>query len=115
MRAARGRVVFFGQGKCSTCHVPPTYTDVNTGGNPPLLHDASEIGSTSGYELRSATKQFRTTPLRGVWQRPPYFHDGRAATLLDVVNHYITLGPPTGPLGLTEQQKLDLVEFLKSL
>jgi cytochrome c peroxidase len=104
--------VFFGQGDCARCHRLPMYTDVNTGSNPPTLHDASEIGATSGYEQRSATKQFRTTPLRGVWQHPPYFHDGRAATLLDVVNHYNTHFPS---LRLSEPQKLDLVQFLKSL
>ena len=72
---------------------------------------AAEIGADPAYALRSATKQFRTTPLRGLWHRAPYFHDGRALTLLDVVDHYDGfLG-----LGLTGQEKLDLVEFLKSL
>ena len=62
-------------------------------------------------KLRSATGKYRTTPLRGAWQRPPYFHDGRAATLFAVVNHYDQL---LG-LNLSGQQKADLVEFLKSL
>lgn len=54
---------------------------------------------------------YRTTPLRGLWQHPPYFHDGSAADLLAVVNHYDTVFS----LGLTAAQKGDLVEFLKSL
>ena len=112
--AARGQAVFHGQADCARCHRPPTYTDVSTGPNSsvPVLHSAFEIGANPAYALRSATKQFRTTPLRGVWQHPPYFHDGRARTLLDVVNFYNTHFPN---LNLSEQQKTDLVAFLKSL
>jgi mono/diheme cytochrome c family protein len=112
--AARGQELFNGTtARCSTCHVPPTYTDVLLGSDPkePLLHTATEIGATSGYEQRSATGRFRTTPLRALWQHAPYFHDGRAADLLAVVNHYNT----HFSLGLTDEQKADLVEFLKSL
>ncbi len=111
--AQRGQVVFSGAGKCATCHVPPTYTDVLTGPDPtvPLLHSPSETGMDPLYAQRSATKAYRTSPLRGIWQHPPYFHDGSAATLADVVAHYDqVLG-----LGLTAQQSSDLVEFLKSL
>jgi cytochrome c peroxidase len=61
--------------------------------------------------LRTATGRYRTTPLRGLWQHPPYFHDGSAPTLLDVVNHY----NDHFSLNLTEAQKADLVEYLKSL
>jgi hypothetical protein len=111
--AARGQMLFNGAARCSTCHVPPTYTDVLLGPDPkmPLLHSAAEIGATSGYEQRSATGKFRTTPLRALWQHAPYFHDGRALDLLAVVNHYNM----HFSLGLTEEQKADLVEFLKSL
>jgi cytochrome c peroxidase len=66
---------------------------------------------TPSYASRSATKQYRTTPLRGVWQHAPYFHDGSAATLSDVVATYNT----RKSLGLTTQQSADLVEYLKSL
>ena len=63
------------------------------------------------YASRSATKLYRTTPLRALWQHPPYFHDGSAATLVDVVNHYdAVLG-----LVLTDDEKADLVEYLKTL
>lgn len=112
--AARGELLFHGQADCARCHRPPTYTDVSSGPNSsiPVLHSAAEIGANPAYALRSATKQYRTSPLRGVWQHPPYFHDGRATTLRDVVNHYNTHFPN---LNLTPQQVDDLVQFLKSL
>ena len=63
------------------------------------------------HAARSASKRYRTTPLRGLWQHALYFHDGSAATLDDVVEHYRkTLG-----LTLTPRQRADLVEYLKSL
>ena len=65
----------------------------------------------ASYALRTATGKYRTTPLRGLWQHAPYFHDGSAADLLAVVNHYDNLFG----LNLTEAQKADLVEYLKSL
>jgi cytochrome c peroxidase len=77
----------------------------------PFLHDAAEVGMDPAYADRSATGKYRTTPLRGLWQHPPYFHDGTAPTLLAVVNHYDQLFG----LNLTAGQKADLVEFLKSL
>ena len=63
------------------------------------------------YALRTATGKYRTTPLRGLWQHAPYFHDGSARDLLSVVNHYNHVFA----LNLTAAQKGDLVEFLKSL
>ncbi len=60
---------------------------------------------------RGANDRYRTTPLRALWQHPPYFHDGSAATLADVVEHY----DQTFSLGLTAEQKADLVAFLQSL
>ena len=62
------------------------------------------------YAARTANKAYRTTPLRGLWQHPPYFHDGSAATLADVVGHYNS----TLTLGLTAAQQQDLVEYLKT-
>ena len=98
---------------CATCHIPPTYTDVLAGPDPrvPRLHDPRVIPTEPVYASRSATKQYRTTPLRALWQHPPYFHDGSAPDLLAVVNHYDKLFA----LRLTAAQKADLVEFLKSL
>ena len=103
--AARGETVFFGDGTCGTCHLEPFYTDA------PMLHDPDETGMDPTRAERGGTGQYRTTPLRGAWQHPPYFHDGSAATFEDVVAHYDDyLG-----LDLTTRQKIDLVEFLKSL
>jgi cytochrome c peroxidase len=75
------------------------------------LHEASEIGVDGAYAARSATKRYRTTPLRALFQHAPYFHDGSAPTLAAVVDHYErVLG-----LTLTPGQKADLVEYLKSI
>jgi hypothetical protein len=104
--AARGQAVFSGQGQCSTCHAGPTFTDANT-----QLHDPSETPTDPTHAERSATKMYRTTPLRALWQHPPYFHDGSAATLPDLVDRYDS----AKNLQLTPQQKADLVEYLKSL
>ncbi|HKA41893.1 MAG TPA: di-heme oxidoredictase family protein [Burkholderiales bacterium] len=111
--AKRGEALFKGDAKCATCHVPPTFTDVLAGpdASAPLLHDPAEVGTDPAYALRTATKRYRTTPLRALWQHPPYFHDGRAADLLAVVNHY----DAQFFLKLTPKQKADLVEFLKSI
>ena len=65
----------------------------------------------AAYANRTANKAYRTTPLRGLWQHPPYFHDGTAATLADVVAHYNQVRK----LNLSASQQQDLVEYLKSL
>jgi mono/diheme cytochrome c family protein len=111
--ARRGAALFNGAANCASCHKPPTFTDVLSGPDPgvPFLHDPSQIPTDPAYAARSATKQWRTTPLRALWQHPPYFHDGSAKDLLEVVNRYNA----RFSLGLTERQKADLVEFLKSL
>lgn len=75
------------------------------------LHDASDVGTDPAYAQRTKNKRYRTTPMRGLATHAPYFHDGSAATLADVVNHYDS----HMQLGLTAAQKSDLVEFLKSL
>ncbi len=109
--AERGRDLFGGEAKCASCHMGARYTDVNTG----VLHRPAEVGQDRAYAARSATKRYRTTPLRGLWNPPqltgPYFHDGSAATLTQVVEHY----DRRFRLGLTPRQKADLVEFLKTL
>jgi cytochrome c2 len=104
--AARGREVFQGAGQCATCHTGSTFTDANR-----RLHDPAKFFTDPGYALRSATKMWRTAPLRGVWQHPPYFHDGSSPTLADVVDRY----DANFHLGLTPQQKADLVQYLLSL
>ena len=73
--------------------------------------DSMAEPETPSYASRSATKQYRTSPLKGIWQHPPYFHDGSAATLEDVVRTYNT----KRSLGLTSQQVSDVAQYLKSL
>jgi len=105
--AERGKAVFTGAAKCATCHSGPHYTDINRN----RWHDPAETGMDPGYAQRTAKKRYRTTPLRGLATHAPYFHDGSAATLEDVVEHY----DATLHLALSASQKQDLVEFLKSL
>ena len=110
--AKRGETLFSGGARCATCHAPPAFTDVAKGGSKtPFLHDPSETRTNAAYAGRTATKKYRAAPLRGVWQHPPYFHDGRAADLAAVVDHYDT----ALSLKLTAAQKADLVQYLKSL
>jgi mono/diheme cytochrome c family protein len=104
--AVRGQTVFQDPGQCASCHVGAEYTDANA-----RLHPPSEVPTDPTHAQRSATKMYRTTPLRGLWQHAPYFHDGSAATLADVVDRYVS----AKGLQLTAQQKADLVEYLKSL
>jgi len=111
--AKRGKHLFRNEAGCATCHQGPTFTDVLSGPTRtvPFLHDPAEVGMDPAYAARTATGKYRTTPLRGLWQHAPYFHDGSAPNLLAVVNHYNQLFG----LNLTEAQKADLVEYLKSL
>jgi mono/diheme cytochrome c family protein len=105
--AERGRTVFEGAGRCATCHSGPALTDVGSG----RLHAPAETGMDPRYAARTTQKAYRTTPLRGLQQHPPYFHDGSAPTLADVVAHY----ERALSLSLSEAQRRDLVEYLKSL
>ena len=111
--AARGRDVFRGPAGCVRCHQGPTFTDVLSGPPAawPVLHDPAEVGTEPLYAARSATKRYRTTPLRGLFQHAPYFHDGSAPDLAAVVEHYVA----QFGLNLSAAQKADLVEYLKSL
>ncbi len=102
----RGKIVFNNQGNCSACHSGDNFTDADT-----QLHYPDVIGTDSTLASRSFTGKYRTTPLAGVWQHPPYFHDGSAATLLDVVEHYNN----HFALGLMPSEKDDLVQYLLSL
>ena len=111
--ANRGKHLFRNEAGCATCHQGPNFTDVSSGPvrGVPFLHDPAEVGTEPLYAARTATGKYRTTPLRALWQHPPYFHDGSAPDLLAVVNHYNR----QFKLNLTEAQKADLVEYLKSL
>lgn len=106
-RARRGRDVFQ-QARCATCHVPPLYTE--PGWN---MHTADEIGIDDFQAMRSPDERYRTAPLKGLWthQKGGFYHDGRFPTLRAVVDHYDRFFA----LNLSEEQKRDLIEFLKSL
>ena len=103
--AERGRAVF--NANCARCHIDGNLTDNNNG----VLHRPSETGMDSAYAARTTQKLYRATPLRGLWQHAPYFHDGSAKTLEDVVEHYMRVRS----LNLTGSQKGDLINFLKTL
>jgi hypothetical protein len=106
--AARGKEVFEGRGQCATCHVPPLFTE--PGHN---LHSPEEMNIDSFEADRSPTHMYRTAPLAGLWshQKGGFYHDGRFATLRDVISFYDN----TRRLGLNESEKSDLIEYLKSL
>jgi hypothetical protein len=106
--AERGKEVFNGAGKCASCHAPPLYTE--PGWN---MHTAEEVCVDDFQANRAPDKRYRTTPLNGLWTHTKggFYHDGRFTTLLAVVNHYDSCFR----LGLGDREKMDLVEFLKSL
>jgi hypothetical protein len=106
--AARGQALFEGEADCASCHVPPLFTE--PGWN---LHTPDEIGIDSFQADRSPDLRYRTAPLKGLWTHTKggFYHDGRFATLQDVVDHYDT----HFNLGLTDGEKSDLIEYLKSL
>jgi mono/diheme cytochrome c family protein len=110
--AERGRALFEGAAGCSGCHSGALFTDANE-----RLHSPDEVVSepepkgAPSYASRSATKQYRTAPLKGLWQHPPYFHNGSAKTLDEVVATYNS----RKQLKLTKEQMADLAQYLKSL
>jgi hypothetical protein len=105
--AKRGDELFSGKAKCSNCHVPPLYSE--PGWN---LHTAEELGIDDFQAQRSPTDRYRTTPLKGLWhRRGGFYHDGRFATLLEVVQHYNKVFK----LNLSSGEMHDLVEYQKSL
>jgi len=110
-RAERGQAVFAGKARCASCHVPPLYTE--PGDN---LHKAEDIGIDDFQAQRGPAGRYRTVPLRALWDtkkihKGGFYHDGRFATLGDVVNHY----DQHFGTRLSEQEKADLIEFLKSI
>ena len=77
------------------------------------MHTPSEIGVDDFQANRAPDKAYRTSPLRGLWTHTKggFYHDGRFTDLLDIVDDYDQFFA----LGLTPQQKSDLIEYLKSL
>jgi len=106
--AVRGEIIFKNKADCARCHVPPLFTE--PGWN---MHSPAEIGIDDFQALRSPDEMYRTTPLKGLWshQKGGFYHDGRFAGLMDVVDHYNSFFV----LGLSDQEKSDLVEYLKSI
>jgi cytochrome c553 len=106
--ADHGQTLFNGVATCSTCHVPPLYTEPGW-----QMHTGAEIGIDNFQADRSPDHRYRTTPLRGVWARAKggFYHDGRYPTLLAVVQHY----NQAFNLRLSDSDMNDLVEYLKSL
>jgi mono/diheme cytochrome c family protein len=106
--ALRGMQLFENKANCVRCHVPPTFTE--PGWN---MHTPEEIGIDDFQANRAPDKRYRTSPLKGLWTHTKggFYHDGRFATLPDVVNHY----DAHFKLNLTNEEKRDLVEYLKSL
>lgn len=106
--AARGLELFNGVAQCATCHIAPIFTDAGFN-----LHTAEEIGIDDFEASRSPTGQYRTSPLRGLFARSQggYYHDGRFATLGDVIQHYNS----HFDLQLSAEDQADLVEYLKSI
>ena len=104
--AERGKQVFNGTGRCGQCHSGDLFTDANM-----TLHDPIEVGTDPILASRGKTGKYRTTPLAGIWQHPPYFHNGSASTIDEVIEHY----DRHMVLGLTEDDKSDLRNYLLSL
>ena len=106
--AERGKKVFMGQAQCSTCHVPPLFTE--PGHN---MHPGSDIGIDNWQADRSPTHMYRTSPLAGLWahKKGGFYHDGRFPTVRAVINHYNA----AFDLKLTEAQQKDLAQYLLSL
>lgn len=104
----RGQEVFFGKGKCSSCHTPPYYTDN-------LMHN---LQAERFYKPRmingrmaNADGPIKTFPLRGIKDSPPYLHDDRLLTLEDTVEFFNVILETK----LTAREKSDLVAFLRAL
>lgn len=106
--AARGAALFSGKAQCSNCHVPPLFTE--PGWN---MHTASEVCVDDFQASRSPDDRYRTSPLNGLWTHTKggFYHDGRFATLGDVIDHYDSCFS----LGLSAQEKSDLSQYLLSL
>ncbi|ULJ76457.1 MULTISPECIES: c-type cytochrome [Rhizobium] len=109
--AEKGKALFNDKAKCATCHVPPLFTE--PGWN---LHTADEIGIDDFQAMRSPDERYRTASLRALWNtekihKGGFYHDGRFATLEDVVRHY----DRHLKLDLTDEERSDLIEYLKSI
>jgi cytochrome c peroxidase len=104
----RGQEIFFGKGQCAACHTPPYYTD-NLMHNLQVERFFKEV--TINGRTASADGPIKTFPLRGIKDSPPYLHDDRLLTLADTVEFFNLVLE----LKLNEQEKKDLVAFMRAL
>jgi hypothetical protein len=109
--AERGQRLFNGKARCASCHVPPLYSEPGF-----ALHTGAEIGIDEFQAERSPDGRYHTTPLRALWDakkihKGGFYHDGRFASLGDVVDHY----DRHFGLRLSAGEKAELIEFLKSI
>jgi cytochrome c peroxidase len=104
----RGEQVFFGKGRCATCHVPPYYTD-NLMHN--LRTDRFFEPREIEHHMAASDGTIKTFPLRGIKDSPSYLHDGRLLTLDDTVEFFNLVLE----LKLSAQEKQDLLAFLYTL
>ena len=103
-----GQEVFFGKAQCASCHTPPHYTD-NTMHN--LQADRFYKQHLVNGMMMASDGPIKTFPLRGIKDTPPYLHDGRLLTLEDTVEYFNLVLDRK----LTEQEKKDVVAFLRTL
>jgi cytochrome c peroxidase len=104
----RGQDVFNGKGRCNACHSGPYFTDN-------LMHDLKterfyKQQMVNGM-VAAGDGPIKTFPLRGIKDSPPYLHDGRLLTLEDTVEFFNLVDGTK----LTDQEKADLVAFLRTL
>ena len=104
--AGKGKALFLNKAECAICHPAPRLADNE-------LHSAEELGIDDFEAMRSPTGEYRTTPLGGLFARSKggFYHDGRFATLRDVIEHY----DDHRQLNLTDEEMGALEEYLKSL
>jgi cytochrome c peroxidase len=118
--AKRGFDLFVGKANCVLCHSGPNFTDEgfhNIG-----LKDNKDEGRYTQVRIKVLKGAFKTPTLRDIALTAPYMHDGTYATLEEVVDHYDrggddkgNLDPNIKPLALTDPEKKDLVQFMKTL
>jgi hypothetical protein len=108
LAAERGKEIFNGKAQCARCHVPPLFTEPDWN-----AHVPADVCVDSFQADRSPDRIYRTAPLGGLFahQKGGFYHDGRFATLPDVVNHY----EECFKLQLSDDEKFDLVQYLLTL
>lgn len=113
-----------GKGNCMVCHRPPNFTDngFHNIGLPSFGNKNPDLGRHDEVQVDMTRGAFKTPPLRNIARTAPYFHDGSAKTLGEVIDHYMTggvvqtnLSPNMIKPNLTEQDKKDLIAFLEAL